>query len=728
MASRLLYIVAQATALLLLGLGLLTAAYQVSGGATLSLDVGTHADNPYLVRFNDREANKELNYRWSRDVSRLMVPGVGRGQSEDLSISMVGYRPVGAAAAVLTMTIGKQTLAVFTPSAVLTTYTATIPAALNSDDDLTISLISNAFSPPGDPRKLGVLVNALRLQANGGGGLVLPPISYSGWLLLSLLLLYLILLRLGLGWRWGWGISVGLMLLAAVLLATDRYDLTIFLPALGTLMISTFAMSLLVPPLASWLLGLLPNSKLKPQTSNLKPDIGWLTAIFLLAFVIKAGGMMHPQFTILDHGLRAHQVQELVADPIAFWHKYQNVTTTSDQNKTQGDEHLFLGQWNLQIPFPYPPTAYYVMAPVALFVPGARTNADLLLTVCDTILVALEGTLVFALYAMARKGLDSGRAGIIAAAIASFAPISYLHHSDGDWTYIWGGWVGLVYIMAVVCLADRAGKPIPFIILALLAGVALISHTATALFLGAGAVILTVLLWLARRSPHTPTTTQTSNLKPQTSYWPLLGSFVVGGLISLLYYGAYIGPMLGVAIPAIFGKIGSGASIGQDPHALGAPLLYGFFPQVWAHFTAWPLLLGLAGFALLLWRGRQAASPPAPMRFFTHLSVAWLIVFALFSLADLKMNLLQRHMLFVLPLLALLSGYVLDRLVTWTQQGGGTQQDGNNHAPIIHNSTFIIQNYAAWLLVAGLIAFTFVVGWNIWFDRVMHYVLPPGSG
>ncbi|PZS01155.1 MAG: hypothetical protein DLM69_05285, partial [Candidatus Chloroheliales bacterium] len=568
--------------------------------------------------------------------------------------------------------------------------------------------------------------------APAGGALVIPPIGVAAWLLLSLLLLYMTLRHLGVAWRAAWIACAVLLLLVAALLVLDRYNLTLFAAPLGVVMISVYALALLLPPLAAWALTRLGA---EPGAAVLRA----LMLIYLAAFAIKAGGMMHPQFTILDHGLRAHQVQELVADPIAFWQKYQNVSTADEANKARGDTHLFLGQWNLSIPFPYPPTVYYVMAPVALLVPGARSNADLLLTVCDTILVALEGSIVFALYAIAKRGLGSGRAGMFGAAIAVFAPISYLHHSDGDWTYIWGGWVGLVYIMAVVCLAERAGRPLLFVILSLLAGLAVISHPATALFLGAFVAVITILLLLGRR-----------RWPLGFSPLPLLLSFIAGSILSLLYYGVYIGPMFTIALPAILGKVQSGA-IGQDVQHLGAPLLSGFWSQIWAHFTGWPVALAAAGLGLLLIQVERSKtkdqsaeneqrgvinyapnqtfnSSPSSFIFFRYLAVSWALVFALFSLADLKVNLLQRHMLFVLPLLGLLAGYALVRLMQWDTHSN--QPFTKMGATTYHSVLFAVlkREWFGWLVAAALVAFLFVVGWEIWLNRVLRYVLPPGSG
>src|SRR5689334_18879254 len=135
-----------------------------------------------------------------------------------------------------------------------------------------------------------------------------------------------------------------------------------------------------------------------------------------------------------------------------------------------------LGQWNMIVPFPYSPIGYFVLAPLAWIWPTGHEYD--LVTASDTFLAALSSSVIFALYAIAARGLGNRRAGVSAGAIAAFAPITYLHFSDGAYPYIWAGWISVVYVAAAICLADRAGKPGPFVLLSLLSALTILSHTA----------------------------------------------------------------------------------------------------------------------------------------------------------------------------------------------------------------------------------------------------------
>jgi hypothetical protein len=365
-----------------------------------------------------------------------------------------------------------------------------------------------------------------------------------------------------------------------------------------------------------------------------------------------------------------------------------------------------LGQWNLIVPFPYSPIGYFVLAPLGWIWPSGHEYE--LVTASDTFLAALSGTIVFALFAIAARGLGSRRAGVIAAVIVSFAPITYLHFSDGAYPYIWAGWISVVYVMAAICLADRAGRSGPFVLLSVLSALTILSHTAIAFFAVAFVAAVAAIVWVMRWR-WWGLATQSLRLMP------LLWSFLAGGVLSLVYYGGYIVPVLTVSLPALFQRGSSGGGVGLDQQYLGWKLLYGFFPQIEAHFAVWPALMGLAGLlvaGIAVTRAARLDASTDNTRIFRLVTfvflAAWAATFLAFSVVDLRVNLLQRHMLFGLPLIALLGGYGLARL-DWS-------------------AGRLVRLRPVQVMTALLIAYLFLDGLQIWADRVLRYILPPGSG
>ncbi|MEO8287420.1 MAG: hypothetical protein ABI670_13425 [Chloroflexota bacterium] len=679
-------------------------AYQWSPGASVSVNVGEQGDSAYLQSFYAQERNTDpanpYDYRWTRDVSVFRLPGVGRNVPLEITLYMAG-RPQGAPPADLTIIADGTNVTTVQPSGYPPQpVTVAIPASANCDDDLIITLTSTPFSPPGERRQLGVVVDKIEVR-QAGGGFVLPPLYPLAWLILSLLLAYMTMRHLNIGRN---ATMLAVMMLgagAAMVLARERYDLTLFVEEVGIVMICAYILALVMPPFAVWVL-----RKLRVGISA--SDLRWLMLIYLLAFGVKAGGMMHPKFVDLDHVFRVHQVQELVNNPTGFWDKYQRVTTADETGTIHSEQqHSMLGQWNLVVPFPYSPIGYFVLAPLGWIWPNGHEYE--LVTASDTMLAALSGTIVFALFALARRGLGSGRAGVIAGAIVSFAPITYLHFSDGAYPYIWAGWISVVYVMAAVCLADRANKPGPFILLSVLSALTILSHTAIAFFAVAFVAAVIAIVWVMRwKRWHI-------DMGAPLRFMPLLLSFIAGGVLSLVYYGGYIVPVLTISLPALTQRGSSSSGVGLDEQFLGWKLLYGFWPQIAAHFAVWPALMAVAG---LLLAGMAAIRRTERVSIdnSTHILrvvtfvflAAWTVTFLAFSAIDLRVNLLQRHMLFGLPLIALLAGYALAKL-DWQAGRSALLKP----API---------------LTALLIAYLFLDGLNLWADRVLRYVLPPGSG
>lgn len=684
-------------------------AYQWPGSAHINLDVGAQGDQAYLSNLFAPEPSQDsahpFYYRWTRDVSKVTLPGVGRGVPLALTLYLAG-RPAGAPPADFTVIVGGAQLAMLQPEGYPPNpYTVQIPASANRADNLVITLTSKTFSPGGERRQLGVVVDRIEV-AQEGSGFALPPVYPIAWLLVCLLLAYMTLRHLDVSAHAATISTMALGALTALTLAGARYDLTVFVAALAVVMLCVYGLALLMPMLVVWTMRRL-------RVGIGAGELRALMLIYLLAFAVKAGGMMHPQFVDLDQIFRVHQVQELVNNPAQFWDKYQRVTTADQDTGTihSDQQHSMLGQWNLIVPFPYSPVGYFVLAPFGWIWPNGHETE--LVTASDTMLAALSGAIVFALFAIARRGLGSGRAGVLAGAIVSFAPITYLHFSDGAYPYIWAGWISVVYVMAAVCLADRANKPGPFVLLSVLSALTILSHTAIAFFAVAFVAAAMIIVWVMRwrrwgADIEDMGEGQTAKMRP------LLLSFLAGGVLSLVYYGGYIVPVLTVSLPALMQK-GAQSGVGTDQRFLGARLLGGFFPQIEAHFAVWPALLAACGLWIAYFGlrngGKQPPNPKSAGRITFVFLAAWTLTFLLFSAIDLRVNLLQRHMLFGLPLLALLAGYALTKL-DWAVRGLGRLR-GLRPAPI---------------LAGLLIAYLFLVGWNLWVERVLHYILPPGSG
>ena len=115
--------------------------------------------------------------------------------------------------------------------------------------------------------------------------------------------------------------------------------------------------------------------------------------------------------------------------------------------------------------------------------------------------------------------------------------------------------------------------------------------------------------------------------------------------------------------------------------------LRGYVREAWAYYWLWPLPAAIGGWLLLGQSERGRA--------FRQLAVAWAGAAALFALIGLLLNLYVRYMLFLLPVVATLSGVALDWLASRGRWG----------------------NIAVTLLVAG----TVCAGVWLWHQRVVFF-------
>jgi hypothetical protein len=745
-------------ALLFGALALFTLAYQIPQDFGFKLGPEFTPDFLYVTSFDKPESNGEFGFRWSSDESYLRFPGAGRLPHSSLEITMqVGGRPAdqpppkvevwagGRRPGEANVRLGEVTVG---PGSQVYRFDYR-PEKQWFNGDLFFALKTpSAFKDKNHNLPLGVVVTEARLRGGPEGNRpVIPALPHLGVLLAGLLIFYLALVRAG--WstlasaRWAGLLALG----AALALAFARFQLTPALESLFLTMLVAYPLMALglrvtqfwLRDLRFWILDFgLKNTQLKtsdfaeassnPENSIIvnpqSPIVNcWLGLIFFSAFVVKAAGLNHPAFLPIDHWFRLHQILRFWDSPAAFWQQYFNVTTGQTVTGLQGGSAV-LGQWGVSFSLPYSPLFYLFAAPLALIWPTHDPN---LFAAVNLLATWLEASSVFLIYIIAREAFPTkwgGRAGLIAGALYGFYPLSFLLFSDGGYNSILAHWLTLLFVALLFkefnfqSTRRKSGWLNLWLILAL--GAALLAHTSTLLLLGSlvvtAAIIFSLLNWLLKKKTG----------KPSGSLWLItVGGF---GVAFVLYYGWYIFPFVRDSLPLLLGKLNSGG-IGQDRKLLGTDLLTGFWPQLWEHFRLFPFLLTLIFIGFTIYDLRFTIPESNVKRKTQHSAlstqhskltqssilffVSWMLVFLGFSLLDLKVNLLQKHMLFAAPLLCLGSGFVLSWLWEWA------------------TSLKTGERRAGWLVGAltGLfIGFIIWQGVALWYARVFYYTLPPGSG
>jgi hypothetical protein len=659
---------------LLLGTALLgTLAYQAVGDVTIV--AGEDRSAVYLINFDQPEAGPDRRFRWSSPTSFIRLPGLG-AYPLTLRVRMAGELPRDADR-LGEVLVNEVPVATFHLQAGWQDYTFPIRAEqIGLGGNARIRVRLPALQVPGDPRLLGAPVDQIVLQRQPGS-LAWPAPAHLAAMLLAALAVYLGAVGLGVAPRGAALVGAALSVLWAAALAGAHMDTAFAAPRLLPVLWGTLAGLLLARGVAGRLCrrgGVVPGRR----------DWWALGAAFAAGALVKAGGLFHPAFMLMDHAARLHQLDKFGRDPLGFLQTY--IAAPPDMGLG--------GQLDLGTAIPYSPFFYIVFSPLNVLVPDEVQRLDAL----NLLMALLEASSVFALYYVLRRGWRDGPAGACAALAFVSLPLTNLLFSDGGYPSILAQWLLVITTAALAAAYPRLGRPLVLVPLAALLAAALVSHTSITLLLG---VLLVVFVGLVAAFDR-------PRLAP-VAVWSALG--MAGAFFS--YYVFSLPVVFGQILPTVLARLRAGGSVGQDPAKLGAPLLHGFWPQIAAHFQTWPLLLGLAGYVarglgvggggLVTACARPSrALVPIVRRGLTLWFGAWLVSFALFSLLDLRVNLLQKHMLFALPLLALLSGLALGPL--WRGSRAGR------------------------LLVALLLAVLAWASLQVWLARVLLDVLPPGSG
>jgi hypothetical protein len=623
---------------LLLGVGLLlwALAYQVPHAARLAIggDTETHRredDAPFLSGFHASEPDDgttwewwtlepAYGYRWTQEESTVRLPGMGGGPWL-VSLHVNSGRPAGERAP-STWQVGQTTLPDLSIPASGRVYR--LLTHTDALGNLRLHLETPTYASPTDPRPLGFVLREVR--AEPAATLLRPPAwGTLGWLAAALGLFYGLGRWLVLPRRAALLLGMGGGLLLALLLALHRPTLALMAPTLAGLALGCWALALA---------GRFALASARPALAH-RSQTGALLALVLLAFALRAGGMLYPQARFSDHLLHANNVLEVGLGNIYF-------TEGLPDTRGGGDA-------------PYPPGLYLLLAPALTLFPADMESRALLVqlgvALLDSLVVALLWLLLW------RAGLGQ-RAALLGAALYLLPLPMLLSFARGEYANL-GGQVLALPVLALLALggvrSGVGGRGV--LLLALLASIGLLSHMGVAislaLVLGA-AWLLSVAGWLRQRGEQTAL--------PLAPVVLTAGGAAAAAFAGLCYYSA---PQFVALFAARL------ASDSAAPPAEPVPLLAELGGIVTGLFAPWsellPLLvgLGLAG-ALLLWW-----APPQTMQRdgLRALLLAWWlgIVLSFGLLLVARQGVRWEH--FLLPALCLGGGVALAALWRRGQAG-----------------------------------------------------------
>jgi hypothetical protein len=593
----------------------------------IEIGVDGRYNRPYLEDFHEPETaagQSAPSYRWTEERSQVRAPALGRGRWQ-VGLTLSSPTATGAPKLALIETDSQQLPIQLRPDQ--RTYYLLTPTS----GDLTVAISSATTQVGNDPRALGVVFAGAEFQPLTISAL--PPLSFLLLTLLALALAFVTLRLIGLHpWLALIGPLIGLALLSWAV-AVNRQPLGLLLPRLALLAL----FSLLLTLLLGWCWRLLVRlGRLEPEPSLLPA----LLAIFYAGFWIKAAGLLYPYSHVIDVGWHVRDIQSVLAWRVSEFY----LPSAFSYGK------MPVSEWGANPPLlPYTPFFHLMAAPLAIFPWPLDLSVNVFSVFFDTNRVTLIAALALSL------GLTS-RGALLAALLYAVTPFTFLLHSWGNMPTTLGIWWTLLATTMLVLTFGRWHERRIFWLLTAVLLASFLFYFVMAVFMMVFVLLVALGLRLFR-----------GDLPRQAR--PLLGATGLAFALSIvLYYGLFIPEMIERTLPYVLRTVvGGQTNEGQAAQQTLAQYLGFYWPHLGYYlpfyintadtvrYGLWlPLLLGLPG----LWLLRK--------RRLTLIIVgAWYVVAVLFLFAGLRISMVDKHVFFVAPALALCSAAIFERL--WTR-------------------------------------------------------------
>lgn len=599
--------------LLVLGmLAAIVALYQAP--RDYSVQVGTPQDQAYVRNFHARLDDPGRPYRWSDVYGYVDFPGLGGSRPFTLSVALDPGRP----APVTLIVNGVQVLQRGFQSG-WQTVTLHIdeksPAALASRDTV-LEIRAPDYrteDAPAEPK--GVKAGAVRVEQARAGGFIEPPYARLLYFVIALVLVYLT------GWRAVSGFAsprrarlIGLSLAALAALgilmwvATDHVAVSAAALHIVATLLSVLLFLVLVDRLAR-------NSKVPPVVSRL------LAVAVALGFGLRFGGMGLPQSVITDMPWHMKWLRTLLAGD---WQSLYFPGGLSSVPR----------EWGLDLLIPKSPLFYFAAAPFSLLPFDLETLVEWLVCLIDASVIWIVFRLTL------RAGAGYG-AATWAAGLYAIMPLAFRAFSYGILPTIFAQWLSALVLLWALSLSGRPARLLPWLAWTLLACLALLAFPTVAVFLSL--VLLGALLawWLGARRRGAGGS--------RFGRFPV--ALVAAWLLAIwTYYGLYISPLVTSAQALLTPKAGQTSTVRWPG---GLPDLLAWTADYVV--SVLPALLAALGLALLF-SGGGVRSQESRARW---LVLAWAMIAPVFLLANLRMDMIGKHLFFTMAPFAVAGGVLL---------------------------------------------------------------------
>jgi hypothetical protein len=585
------------------------------------------------------------NYRWTRAHPVLFLPGVGQAARLELNAAASPVYSQGQQVTILSNGRTLETIRLLPGAPTLHTVDLGEGERGNYTVEMMVSPVGAANAKVKAPADGIKLYDAWVLPYSGS---LLPAPGVAIALALAALGIYWSLAFLGLAKRWAFGVVALLSVAAGAILAGPRLALTIYTWRLALLVLVGAACLLLLDWLLPRLFGRLGISV--PTWA-----VRTLLALFLAGLFLRGGGVLYPQMVVID--APAHLVE--------IWRVTQGQLVQEYTNQVLSQMPR---QWHSSIVIPYSTISYFLLAPFAMLPLDIHLSINLVNALLDALRVIVVAMLAW--------GMGAGlRAGLVAAGLYLILPVTWLLNSWGNWPTTLSLWFASLYLALVLLLYRRLASRGVWLALTALLTLTMLVYTTTAVFMVAllGIWAGGLFFFAGRKDPVS-----------RRNALLLLGSGATAvATATALYFWQFVPDVL-QSVRVAGSTLSGGKSLGVQPTPFGS-YLSSYLGRFFIDYGLGILLLAallVVGWALFSrYSGRReasgAASPPPPPlspsgdaspvlggaggEHVRWLVGAWLAVFVLFSLVGWKVDMVDKQVWFIVPLVCALAGMALVR-------------------------------------------------------------------
>lgn len=609
---------------------LIALAYQVPFHFELALGspVATPIDQPFLARFYPAEQGQNQTYRWTQTKSAIVLDGIGSGAPLRLVYRAMTLRPKGFKPPRVTISMDGKKLGEFSKAADWQDYTIDIPSERNPDR-IRLDFKTATFHPGSDPRHLGILISAIRIEPEGPWTLTMPS-PWQTFLFVFLTVgLYATLRQLGMNPRRVFWVGLACLAAIALLIARARPFYTAFSPNIIALVVLNFIFALVVPRLARGMF-------MRAGVRSTPAELFWICLVFLIGFNVRWIAEMYPTTMFGDSLFHLHRLDATIAGQIL-------------RSSTAG-------AIGFEQAIPYPPALYLIVTPFAKLV------ADHL-ALLKTFVSFVDAFGAFLVYLMVRITCERSRPALFGAALYLFLPIAVL---DFAWA-IYANLLAQFALLAALTLwfvqARRATRA-PLFLFACALGIGFLSHITAPIIWVGYSLVAVPLFWFGFKLEHQALVVR-----------PVFITVAVLAAAAGLYYAEFV-PLMASSVANVAAARGTRGGENASLATVGGGVKYpgiglvrvrvysigewvaegakGLAREAWVYFAAWSLALAPVGFYVL---GRTARG-----RLLAYFGWAGLVAGLVFALVGVLLDLHVRYPLFLLPFAAMGSGVALDAL------------------------------------------------------------------